>query len=279
MNTGPIGVFDSGVGGLSVLREIRALLTNEDLLYVADSAHVPYGEKPVEFVQRRSIAIARFLLERGAKAIVVACNTASSVALAPLRRCMAVPIVGMEPAVKPAATRTRAGRIGVLATSGTLASHRFARLLARFGSRVEVRIQPCPGWVERVERGAVADDKTRALVEQYVAPLVRGGVDTLVLGCTHYPFLQPLIAAVAGPTVSIVDPNPAVARELRRRLDEGAMRAPAGHAGMERFWTSADPDIVRPVVAQLWGGDVDIMRLPELEPAPTDARPASPDVA
>jgi glutamate racemase len=279
MNSQPIGVFDSGVGGLSVLKEIRALLPNEDLLYVADSAHVPYGDKPVEFVQHRSTALAQFLIDRRAKAIVVACNTASSVALAALRQRFAVPIVGMEPAVKPAAARTRAGRIGVLATGGTLASARFADLLVRFGGRVEVQIQPCPGWVERVEHGAVADDQTRALVERYVAPLVRGGVDTLVLGCTHYPFLQPLIAAVAGPTVSIIDPSPAVARELSRRLDEGAACAPAGRAGTESVWTSGDPDSVRRVVAQLWGGDIDIMRLPELEPPPIDARPASPDLA
>lgn len=278
MNAQPIGVFDSGVGGLSVLKEIRAALPNEDLLYVADSAHVPYGDKPVEFVQRRSTAIAQFLVNRRAKAIVVACNTASSVALASLRQRFSVPVVGMEPALKPATARTRAGRIGVLATSGTLGSRRFADLLARFGSGVEVRIQPCPGWVERVERGAVADEETRALVERYVAPLVRGGVDTLVLGCTHYPFLRPLIAATAGPRVSIIDPNPSVARELRRRLDESAMRAPTNRAGRESFWTSGDPHVVRRVVAQLWGGHIDVTRLPELEPVPIDARPAGPDL-
>jgi glutamate racemase len=265
MNPRPIGVFDSGVGGLSVLREIRAVLPNEDLLYVADSRHVPYGDKPAEFVEARAIALTRFLAEQGAKAIVVACNTATTIAIAALRRRFAVPIVGMEPAVKPAAQTTRAGRVGVLATSGTLASDKFASLLANFGGGVDVHVQPCRGLVERVEGGAVADRETVALVEKYVTPLTRRGVDTIVLGCTHYPFLRTLIAEVAGPGVSILDPSTAVARELRRRLDEDNLGAPAGRSGKEKFWTSADPQQARRVISQLWGADVAVMQLPELE--------------
>ena len=266
MNERPIGVFDSGVGGLSVLREIHALLPQENLLYVADSAHVPYGDKPAGFVEARSLAITRFLLQRGAKAIVVACNTATTVAIAALRTRFTVPVVGMEPAVKPAAIESRSGRVGVLATRGTLASDKFASLLARFSVGVDVQVQPCPGLVERVERGALADDQTRALVESYVAPLVHGGVDTIVLGCTHYPFLRTLIAEAAGPTVSVIDPSPAVARELRRRLEEGGLRSQADRRGTQRFWTSAELVDAKPVIAQLWGADVEVMRLPALDP-------------
>jgi len=266
MNPQPIGVFDSGVGGLSVLREIRALLPHEDVLYVADSAHVPYGDKPPAFVRARSMALSQFLLDQGAKAIVVACNTATAIAIADLRAHFAVPIVGMEPAVKPASTHSRTRCIGVLATSGTLASDKFASLLARFGRDVEVHVQPCSGLVEQVERGALNSDATRALVEKYVTPLARRGVDTIVLGCTHYPFLRPVIAEFAGANVSIIDPNPAVARELRRQLERSHLRAPADHPGTEKFWTSAEPSSVQNVMNQLWGDPVAIMRLPTLTP-------------
>ena len=266
MNPQPIGVFDSGVGGLSVLREIRALLPHEDVLYVADSAHVPYGDKPPAFVRARSMALSQFLLDQGAKAIVIACNTATAIAIADLRAHFAVPIVGMEPAVKPASTHSRTRCIGVLATSGTLASDKFASLLARFGRDVEVHVQPCSGLVEQVERGALNSDATRALVEKYVTPLARRGVDTIVLGCTHYPFLRPVIAEFAGANVSIIDPNPAVARELRRQLERSHLRAPADHPGVEKFWTSAEPSSVQNVMIQLWGDPVAIMRLPTLTP-------------
>lgn len=264
MNRQPIGVFDSGVGGLSVLREVRRVLVNEDLLYVADSAHVPYGDKPPAFVRSRAITLTQFLLDQGAKAIVVACNSATAIAIAALRARFAIPIVGMEPAIKPAATQTRARSIGVLATSSTLTSEKFAGLLARFAGNVKVHVQPCPALVEHVERGDLTSDRTRALVNQYVSPLVDCGVDTLVLGCTHYPFLRALIADVAGPGVEVIDPNPAVARELRRQLDRGHLRAPADHRGAERFWTSAEPKDAERVMRQLWGATLVLLRLPKL---------------
>ncbi len=260
---GPIGVFDSGVGGLSVLREIRALLPHEDLLYVADSAHIPYGEKSTRFVEARSLAITTFLLKHRAKAVVVACNTASSAALATLRAQFSVPIVGMEPAVKPAAQQTRSRRVAVLATSGTLASEKFAQLLARVGGGVAVHVQACPGLVEQVEAGALDGDDTRALVEKYVAPLLHRGVDTLVLGCTHYPFLLPLIRQVAGPAVSVIDPSPAVARELRRRLESERLLAPAVRPGSERFCSSGPTDQTKRVMAQLWGKHVPLAPMTE----------------
>ena len=185
----PIGVFDSGVGGLSVLHDVRRELPHEHLLYVADSVHAPYGDRTQAFVEARSIAIVRFLVTQGAKAIVVACNTATSMAVDALRSEFSLPCVAMEPAVKPAVSITKSGVIGVLATTATLSSPRFARLVSHFGSDVDVVLQACPGLVEHVEKGELAHDATRALVEQYVRPLVARGADTLVLGCTHYPFL------------------------------------------------------------------------------------------
>ncbi len=261
--TDPIGVFDSGVGGLSVLREIRRELPHEDLLYVADSGHAPYGDKPGETIEARALAIVEFLASRRAKAIVVACNTATGAAVATLRARFALPIVAMEPAVKPAAASTRSGVIGVLATGSTLASENFARLSARFGAGVEILVQPCPGLVEQVEAGDLTGDRTRALLEQYVRPLLERRADTLVLGCTHYPFLAPLIREIAGPSVAIVDPSAAVARELRRRLADGGLLSHETHAGAERFWSSAAPDQAQPLISRLWKDGIEVQSLPE----------------
>lgn len=258
----PIGVFDSGAGGLSVLREIRAAMPHEDLFYVADTAHIPYGDKPATFIEARAIAITEFFRGRGAKAVVVACNTASGVALDALRARFLLPIVGMEPAVKPAAQRTRSGVIGVLATRQTLASNKFANLLTRFGKNVTVHVQPCAGFVEQVEAGKLADAETRDLVARYVRPLLQRGADVLVLGCTHYPFLRPLIEEVAGPDVAVLDPNAAVARELARRLELNKLSASAVRQGTEKFWSSAPSAHTKSVMALLWGTSVDVQLLP-----------------
>lgn len=260
---GPIGVFDSGVGGLSVLREIRRELPAEDLLYVADSAYAPYGEQSDALIHTRSLAIAAFLLARSAKAIVVACNTATSVAVEVLRARVPVPVVAMEPAVKPAARHTKSTVVGVLATTRTLESARFTRLLTAHGLNVRVLLQPCPGFVEQVERGLVSGPDTCALVERYVNPLVAQGADTLVLGCTHYPFLLPVIRAVAGPGVSVIDPSPAVARELRRRLETADRLSSQETPGTSQFWTSGAPEAARAVISQLWEEEVEVRRWAE----------------
>jgi glutamate racemase len=257
----PIGVFDSGVGGLSVLREIRRELPAEDLLYVADSAFAPYGDKPPALIQQRAAAIVRWLEGRRVKLIVVACNTVTGVAVDALRAGTATPIVAIEPAVKPAALDTRTGVIGVLATAPTLASARFERLVSTYGANVEVLEEPCPGLVEQVEKGNLSGAETRSLVEQYVRPLVERGADILVLGCTHYPFLRAAIEAAAGPSVRLIDPAVAVAREVRRRLSALNRLAPPERQGAEQFWTSGTPADVRPVIAQLWQRDVDVRRL------------------
>lgn len=261
-NANPIGVFDSGVGGLSVLREIRRELPGENLLYVADSAHAPYGDKSAQFIEARSTAIIEFLISRNAKAIVVACNTATGAAIASLRPKFSLPIVAMEPAVKPAATNTKSGVIGVLATSRTLSSNNFVKLFDRFGSDVEIIGQACPGLVEQVEAGDLSGDKTRKLLEQYLGSLLQRGADTIVLGCTHYPFLTALIQEIAGPGVAVIDSSTAIARELRRRLNDSALLLDVTGAGSEQFWTSHEPDKVKRVISQLWQAEVDLFRLP-----------------
>jgi glutamate racemase len=258
-----VGVFDSGVGGLSVLREIRALLPRESLLYVADSGHVPYGEKSADFIRERSHRIAEFLLGQGAKALVLACNTATVAAVADLReRYPQLPIVGMEPAVKPAATATRSGVVGVLATTGTLKSAKFAALLDRFAGDVRVITQPCPGLVERIEAGDLMGPDTRQLLAGYVEPLLAEGCDTLILGCTHYPFLRPLLHQLVPDSVSLIDTGAAVARQLQRLLDARGLLA-AGQAERCRFWSSGDPAAMQEVLPILWGDSVRVDKFPD----------------
>jgi glutamate racemase len=261
----PVGVFDSGVGGLSVLRAIREELPSEHLIYVGDSGSAPYGDRPAAFVTRRAMLITQFLVEQGAKAVVVACNTATAVAVESLRAHFAVPIVAIEPAVKPAASRTRSRVVGVLATTGTVSSPNMAKLLATYGSDVEFLIQPCPGLADQVEKGELTSRDTRSLVERYVRPLTDKGADILVLGCTHYPLLRSLIQEIAGPDVEVIDPATAVARELRRRLETSGLIRDAATEGDERFWTSGAVDDAARIVGHLWGKPVRVERLPAVE--------------
>ncbi|MBE2222095.1 MAG: glutamate racemase [Anaerolineae bacterium] len=237
----PIGIFDSGIGGLSVLREMQALLPGEALVYVADQAHVPYGPRPVSEIQQFSEAISRFLLTQEAKLIVVACNTASAAALSFLRqRFPHVPFVGMEPAVKPAARKTQTGKVGVLATEGTFASERYADLMARFAQDVVVYQNPCHGLVQLIESGQGDEPETERLLQEIVWPMVADGVDTIVLGCTHYPFVIPVLEKVGGTAVFIIDPAPAVARQVKRVLEKAAMlSANTGAAQLDLVTTGA----------------------------------------
>jgi glutamate racemase len=251
-----IGVFDSGVGGLSVLREIRRELPFENLLYVADSGHAPYGDRPAAFVQQRARVVAGFLIDQGAKAIVVACNTATAVAVDSLRSTFTLPIVAIEPAVKPAAATTRSGVVGVLATTNTLTSAKFAKLVEQYADGASVLTHAAPGLVEQVESGDLTGERTRGLIERYVDPLLEEGADTLVLGCTHFPFLTPLIQEIAGPNIAVIDPATAVARELRRRLATTGVLSTSTTPGWEHFWTSGPIDTIGPIMSRLWGREV-----------------------
>jgi len=261
-NTQPIGVFDSGVGGVSVLREIRRELPAEDLIYVADSGYAPYGDRPEDYVRGRALAIMEFLRAQDVKAVVVACNTATGIAVDALRACYTQPIVAIEPAVKPAAAQTRSRVVGVLATTQTLAGQKFAKLVSTYAGDVEVLTQACPGLVEQVERGALTSPSTRSLVEQYLRPLLDKGADAIVLGCTHYPFVSDLIREVAGPSVSIIDSAGPVAREVRRRLQVSGLLAPESRIGTETFWTTGSPEQVAAVIEQLWSSKVDVRPMP-----------------
>ena len=247
-----IGVFDSGVGGLSVLRAIRAALPAENLVYVADSGHAPYGDKSEAHIIERTLAVGNWLAVSGVKAITVACNTATVVAIRHLREQTHIPVVAIEPAIKPAANTTRTGVVGVLATTQTLQSESVARLCLEHGEGKRILLQACPGWVEAVEEADLHSPQTEALLRQFVVPLMDQGVDTLVLGCTHYPFLRNTLQRIVGDDVVLIDPAVAVATELTRRLGNDR-RMDEQHIGTTRFFTTGDVLHVQQVVAHLWG--------------------------
>ncbi|MBI4493430.1 MAG: glutamate racemase [Chloroflexi bacterium] len=247
----PVGLFDSGVGGLSVLREVGVLLPREDVLYLADTAWCPYGQRSVEEICQRSLQVGRWLLARGAKALVVACNTASAAALDTLRAQLEVPVVGMEPAVKPAAALTRSGRIGVLATPRTAESERLARLIQRYAREARVFVQECAELVPLIEQGELGGPRLEAALGRYLEPLLAQQVDVVVLGCTHYPLVQARIQALCGPEVQVVNPAPAVARQLARVLDQHGLRAPDTQPSQVDWWTTGSPAQLGQLLAAL----------------------------
>ena len=258
----PIGVFDSGIGGISVLKRIREVLLNEDLLYIADTRHNPYGDKPSGFIEKRCIALTEFLLENRAKAIVVACNTATAAAIATLRSMFSIPIIGIEPGIKPAISITKTGVVGILATRETLKSRKFENLMARFCNECRLEVQECSGIVEQVEQMDLDSEKTRQQVEKFVRPLLAKGADTIVLGCTHYPLLLDVFKDVAGKDVAIIDTGVAVAKEVHRRLHEAGLLSELQASDTERFWTSGDPLKMQTLMNFLWEKPVDVYKLP-----------------
>ena len=257
----PIGMFDSGLGGLSVLRELVRLVPGADVVYAADSAHVPYGTKTPEFIRTRSLAIAAFLIDTThARAVVVACNTATTHAVALLRSTRpAVPTVGMEPALKPAVAATRSGVVGVLATPATLEGERFLDLAERYTDGVELLTQPSPGLVEQVERGDLDGPDTEQLLRRYTEPMLARGADTIVLGCTHYPFLRDTLQRIVGPAVTLIDTGAAVARQTARVLGASDGDPTAGRAGRVTFYSSGDLAEARRVTGLLLRQNVDIV--------------------
>jgi glutamate racemase len=263
--TTALGVFDSGVGGLSVLRELRALLPHASIVYVADSAYVPYGTKPPALIRDRSMAIARFLVAKWhVRAVVVACNTATTHAVDLLRlNFPSVPFVGMEPAIKPAAAATRSRVVGVLATDATLDGERFASLMKRHAEGIEVLTESCPGLVEQVEAGDLSGPRTIDLLQSCTVKLVARGADTIVLGCTHYPFLRDTLQGLVGPSVTLIDTAGAVARQTERVLADGPDGSPTGSVGRVVFFTSGDPSVVRASLERLW--DEPVLEVNRLE--------------
>ena len=239
----PIGIFDSGVGGLSVLKEICLQMPNESVLYFADQGHVPYGPRGLDEVRMFSEQITRFLLELGAKLIVVACNTASAAALQHLRQTFpATSFVGMEPAVKPAAESTHSGMVGVLATPATFQGALYASVVERFASGVTILQDTCSGLVGQIEDSELDSAVTRDILEKALRPMLEQGIDTIVLGCTHYPLVIPLIKQIVGPEVRVIDPAPAVARQAARLLDMAGLRDPGTRSGVLRFFTSGEAE-------------------------------------
>jgi glutamate racemase len=245
-----IGIFDSGVGGLSVMTEVVRELPQEDILYFADTAHCPYGRRPHTEILALSQGVVAFLLTQGVQIIVVACNTASAAALTHLRGQFDVPIVGMEPAVKPAAQRTDTRVVGVIATEVTFQGALFESLVERFASGVEVLTRSCPGLVEQVESGQITAASTKQMLETYLQPLLQAGVDSLVLGCTHYPFLRPLVEEIAGDGVEVIDPSPAVARQTARVLRRQGLLRERGR-GLHTFLTTGNPQAFARLLGQL----------------------------
>lgn len=258
----PVGVFDSGVGGLSVLRAMRGQMPAENVIYFGDQGHVPYGPRPMEQIRGFSEGITRFLLAQGAKLIVVACNTASAAALQYLRKTFPdVPFVGMEPAVKPAAEHTHSRKVGVLATPATFQGVLYASVVERFANGVELLQSTCPGLVQQIEQGNLDGRETRQILEDALLPMLEKGIDTVVLGCTHYPFVIPLIQRIVGETVRVIDPAPAVARQAGRLLEANRMKNPNEGGGRVQVYTSGDVSALASLLPALLGESGEVKRV------------------
>jgi glutamate racemase len=252
MKSASIGIFDSGVGGLSILHEIRKLLLKVPILYFADQAHVPYGPRSMEEVRGFAEEISRFLILQGSKLIVVACNTASAAALHHLRSVFPqTPFVGMEPAVKPAALVSQSQKVGVLATPATFQGELFASVVERFAHDVEIFERTLPGLVEKVEQLELNSPETRAIVSKTLKPLLDQGIDTIVLACTHYPFIVPIIEEIAGPDIQVIDPAPAIARQTQRIWGKAAAHTYQTSPDHVLFFSTGDPEKLVSTASQL----------------------------
>lgn len=258
---GAIGIFDSGIGGLSVALAIRQHLPAEPLIYAADTGHAPYGEKSDAYIYQRMHYITRHLVNCGAKAIVVACNTATTAAIARLRADYSLPIIGVEPGVKPAVLASRSGVVGVLATPRTLLTPAFATLAQRFEGQATVLLQPCPELVPLIEALAFSSDNMKQRLKSYMQPLLDKGADTLVLGCTHYNFVAELIADIAGPKVSIIRTEMAVAKQLQQRLMQTQLLADVNKTAADIFYTSGNAALFYRQLQQLWPGALQVLPL------------------
>jgi glutamate racemase len=257
MSSAPIGVFDSGVGGLSILAGIHELLPAENLLYLADSAHAPYGPRGETYIRDRCDRIMQFFLQQQVKAVVVACNTATAAAIAWLRERYSLPIIGVEPAVKPAAELSNRGIVGVLATSGTLASDKYITLHNRFTHEVEIITRACPGLVELIEQPVADTVSLRKLLAEFTLPMLEKGADILVLGCTHYSLITDVIQQVVGPEVRIVDSGTAVAKQLQRKLEHALS---GENSGSIIFYSTGEPDRQSLLFERYWGAGIRVLK-------------------
>ncbi|RDK01639.1 glutamate racemase [Paraburkholderia lacunae] len=273
----PVGIFDSGLGGLSVLRAVRAQLPDEAMLYVADSLYAPYGERDDDFIADRTLAIGEWLVKQGAKVLVVACNTATAQSIALVREKLPIPLVGVEPGVKPAALQSKTRVAGVLATQVTLRSARFQALLERYAEDCRFLCQPGHGLVQAVERCDVNSAELRALLRSYLQPMLDAGADTLVLGCTHYPFLDAAIRDIVGDRLTLIDTSIAIARQLERVLDQHGLRAaPQNGSTLPRFYSTGDGAHQQQLAATLLHIDAAVERvlIPSRRTAAPDSQPA-----
>lgn len=251
-NSDPIGIFDSGVGGLSIAQCIHQQLPHENLLYVADTLHAPYGDKSTEFIQQRVNEIAHWFIERNAKAIVVACNTATVNAIDQLRANISIPVIGVEPAIKPAASLSKNKKVAILVTKATAENQRFLTLVAQYRHNSEVIIQPCPGLVELIERDEKNSAECELLLNAYLQPLLDKGVDTIVLGCTHYPLVKGLINKICGNNVVIMETALPVTEQLQRQLARNSLLNSSINKGSSRFYSSKHGDIQQALFSHIW---------------------------
>lgn len=258
MSSHSVGIFDSGVGGLSVLSRIRTCLPHENLMYLADSGAAPYGDKGSEFVTERVLKVAEFFQRKKVKLLVMACNTATTAAVKRLREHFDVPVVAIEPAIKPAAKLTTNGKIGLLATQRTLATERLKELTLSYAKEHTVLLQACPGLVELVEEGAQASDACQELLVKYLTPMMEQSADTVVLGCTHYPFLEDQIQHIMGAGVTLVDPAEAVAKQVKRVLIRLELLNEQQTPGLFRCFTTGELERSTKVISQLSGEPVKV---------------------
>ncbi|QOL25679.1 glutamate racemase [Thalassotalea sp. LPB0316] len=258
----PIGIFDSGIGGLSIANQIKQRLPNEHLIYLADNLHAPYGEKSDAFICQRVLEIGEFLTKQPVKAIVVACNTATVTAIQALRAKYSIPIIGVEPAIKPAALHSKNRKVGVLVTQATASTQRFHDLIHTYATGADVFIQPCPGLVELIEKLGDNTQQISTLLDQYLTGFIEQDIDTLVLGCTHYPLVKALIASKLNSAVNIIDTGIPVSAQLERKLIEFDLLASAQPTQPDVFYTSACNQTLAKKIAELWQYPAQVLPVP-----------------
>lgn len=256
----PIGIFDSGIGGLSIAKQVSTLLPNEQLIYVADDQNAPYGDKSVEFIQQRAEYICQLLIAKQCKLIVIACNSATVNSVAKLRNRFHIPFVGVEPGIKPAINHTNNGKVAILATEATLSSQSFRRLVDIHKKDNLVFLQPCPGLAELIEETDLSGNECNHMLESYVGPLVSAGVDTIALGCTHYPFVKKNIAALFGEQVHIIDTSAAVAAQVKRLLENSHSLSEQKHVDDCIMIDKPTPEKIKRI-HQLWHDQVALEEL------------------